>query len=129
VHDIDFVPRSIGGTLDGTHLQDCMQLIIQAAELNKRPLSCAQNYEGWIKGAGFMQVKKKVFPWPLNGWARLPHKYIGLLNEYNFSQWLEGLCMALFTRVLGWSEGEVRMYCEEVRKELSDPKMRVYFEV
>jgi len=82
-----------------------------------------------MKGAGFMQLKKEVFPWPLNGWARPPHKHIGLLNERNFSQWLEGLCMALFTRVLGWTEEQVRMYCAEVQKELSDPEMHVYFEV
>ena len=117
------------GTLDGTRLQGFMQMIVQAAECNKRPLSCAQSYEGWMKDAGFMQVEKKVFHWPLNGWAKSPHEYIGLLNKENFSQWLEGLCMALFTKVLRWSEGEVRMYCEEVRKELSDPKMCVYFEV
>ncbi|KAK3366462.1 hypothetical protein B0H63DRAFT_405534, partial [Podospora didyma] len=129
VHDIDFVPRSMRGTVDGTHLQSCMQLILQAAELNGRPLICAQNYEGWMKGAGFIQTKKKVFPWPLNGWAKPPHKRIGLLNKDNFSQWLEGLCMALFTRVLHWTEEEVRMYCAKVQKELSDPKMLVYFEV
>ena len=37
--------------------------------------------------------------------------------------------MALFTRVLGWTEEQVRMYCAEVQKELSDPEMHVYFEV
>ena len=97
--------------------------------MNGRPLDCADNYKGWMKHAGFKEVEKTVFFWPQNGWAKAPNKQIGLMNQKHFSMWLEGLCMALFTKFLGWTEEEVRRYCLVVRCEISNPKIHAYFRV
>lgn len=40
---------------------------------------------------------------------------------------LEGISMAIFTRLLGWSKDEVETFVVKVRKEMRDTKIHVYW--
>jgi len=40
---------------------------------------------------------------------------------------LEGISMAIFTRFHGWSKQEVEIFVVDVRKEMRDTKIHVYW--
>jgi hypothetical protein len=45
----------------------------------------------------------------------------------NVTSGLEGFSMAMFTRVLGWTKPEVDVFLVDVRKEMKDMKIHVYW--
>ena len=48
-------------------------------------------------------------------------------NHENITPALEGLSMGMFTRVLGWQREEVEVFLADVRKEMKDTRIHVYF--
>jgi hypothetical protein len=42
---------------------------------------------------------------------------------------LEGVSLALFTRVLSWSKEDVMALCADVRRELRNPKVHGYWKM
>jgi short-subunit dehydrogenase involved in D-alanine esterification of teichoic acids len=47
----------------------------------------------------------------------------------NVTSGLEGFSMAIFTRVLGWTKPEVDVFLADVRKEMKDTKIHVYWNI
>jgi hypothetical protein len=42
---------------------------------------------------------------------------------------LEAITMAIYTRILGWSKEEVDIFLIDVRKEMKDTKIHVYWDM
>lgn len=55
------------------------------------------------------------------------YKKLGLWCHENFSSALEGVCMALLTRVHGWTRDEVDVFLVNVRKDLKNRSYHAYF--
>lgn len=49
------------------------------------------------------------------------------LQNEDIAGGLSGLSMALFTRVLGWTPEELEVFLVDVRKEMKNTKVHVYF--
>jgi hypothetical protein len=53
-------------------------------------------------------------------------KTLGAYCNENVRSGLEGLSLAMFTRVREWSREELEVFLAEVRKELNDRKIHCY---
>ncbi len=127
--DFSFKPRYDDRTLKDTLLRLFMKILVEAGKLNQRPLDCVQNYECWMKEAGFEEVKKVTFTWQENPWRTDLGEQTGRPTFEIFTHWAESLSMALFTRILGQDKDFVKSICERVATELSNLEIRAYFQL
>lgn len=83
--------------------------------------------EGWLRKAGFVNIQRADLRWPLNTWPQDKHyKEIGQWCHYNADSGLEGLSLALFTRIHGWTKEETLLFCSKVRKDFRDRSIHAY---
>jgi hypothetical protein len=78
--------------------------------------------------AGFVDIVRIPYKWPLGPWAREPHlKKIGFWAMQNFTAGVESIMLALFTRFLGWSYEQVKEFAVQVAEEYSNKDYHCYF--
>lgn len=83
-----------------------------------------------MEAAGFKGVVVRREAWPINKWARDPRmKELGMYAQASSLVGVEGLTLALFTRVLGWSAEETTVFCGLVRRDLKDLGLHGYWDV
>lgn len=106
------------------------ELLCEAARKMGRPMGtdCAVHYYDWMKEAGFVDVHQRHFMWPTNMWPKDPlMKLLGQWNLTNILEGLEGFCLALLTRGLGWRKEEVDVFVARVSNDLRNRKIHAYF--
>jgi hypothetical protein len=59
--------------------------------------------------------------------TKLNSRFSGMWMLENFSKGLSGLSIAVFTRVLGWTQEELEVFLAEVRKSMEDTKVHGYY--
>ncbi|KAF9769132.1 hypothetical protein IL306_013494 [Fusarium sp. DS 682] len=95
-----------------------------------RAINLAPKYKSFLEKASFTDVVEKQFKWPINEWPKDKHyKELGRWSYANINNGLEGLLLGLFTRFLGWSADEVRVFCTAMRKQLRDRSIHAYIPV
>ncbi|CCF46425.1 methyltransferase [Colletotrichum higginsianum] len=105
-------------------------LLSKGTEVLGTPYGAAPTYKELLREAGFINVKEVIFKWPTNQWARHPrHKELGTWNYENVLMGLEGLCIAIFSRVLGWSKEKVDVFLAEVRNDLKNRDIHAYWPI
>ncbi|PNP85404.1 hypothetical protein FNYG_01233 [Fusarium nygamai] len=120
---------------DGTLPPDCEVLrsgllSIEASAKAGRAINLAPKYKSFLEKSGFVDVVEKQFKWPINEWPKDKHyKELGKWSYANINNGLEGLLLGLFTRFLGWSADEVRVFCIAMRKQLRDRSIHAYIPV
>jgi hypothetical protein len=81
-----------------------------------------------LRAAGFVDVQRKNFKWPLGKWAKgKKNKLLGYYAEEDFNDFLPGSVLGLFTRVLKWTREEVELFLAEVRREKREMKERHFY--
>ena len=64
---------------------------------------------------------------PSSVWARDPvQREIGRYNQCSLLMAVESYSLALFTRVLGWSNNDTQVFLAGVRKDLKNPAVHTY---
>jgi len=130
MQDYGLPVRSSDGTHVGTNIHKWGELLCEAGRKMGRPMGndiCDQ-YEDMMKQAGFVDVQQRMVMWPSNGWPKDPFmKELGRWNQVNCLQGLEGFCLALFTRVLGWKKEEVDVFVALVANDFKNRKIHAYF--
>ena len=100
--EISVVPRCSDGSITGTSLERWGPLALEAGVKFGKSFGIAEDVEDLMTAAGFVNIKKHVFPWPIGPWARDPTlKSIGEYNRLGWQQGLEGWALYLFTKFLG----------------------------
>ncbi|GKT86919.1 methyltransferase domain-containing protein [Colletotrichum tofieldiae] len=81
--------------------------------------------------AGFEDVQEKREKWPISPWLERDPKprELGIWSRAGTMDGVEAMSLALFTRVLGWSQAETLVFCAGVREELRKQKVHAYFNV
>ena len=70
------------------------------------------------------------YKWPSNTWPKDKKlKELGLWGLENVSGGLEGLSLALFTRVLGWTKEEVLALLPGIRRDMRNKNYHNYLPV
>ena len=120
---------------DHTLTPDCSllrwtQLLIQATDMIGRHLTVSPRFKDMMREAGFEDVVELRFKWPINTWPRDQRmKQLGFWSSANAGPSIEAITLALFTRVLGWSEEDTKALCREVVRDLRDVKIHAYWDV
>ncbi|KAK1994669.1 TAM domain methyltransferase [Colletotrichum falcatum] len=128
LQDADIMPRSDDGLLP----KDA-QIIKFANLLKEVSLKIGREYvevaslKSMMIEAGFVDVEMRMYKWPHNEWPKNErYKKLGFWTQENFGAALEAICMAPFTRVLGWTLDEVNVFLAGVRKDLKNKSYHGY---
>jgi hypothetical protein len=98
-----------------------------AAKINF-PLDVISHVPEMMEAAGFTEVRAKQLKWPINTWPKdKHHKEIGTFALENFLWGCESMSLALFTRALGWSADEVRVFMAHLRNDLRNRRFHAYW--
>ncbi|OLN88703.1 hypothetical protein CCHL11_01689 [Colletotrichum chlorophyti] len=128
LQDADLFPRSD----DGTFPKDCAlvkfaQLLHSVSEKMGREYVDVPSLKKVMTDVGFVDVELQMYKWPHNAWPKEDrYKKLGLWTQENFGSALEAMCMAPFTRVLGWNRIEVDVFLIDVRNDLKNKSHHSY---
>lgn len=92
------------------------------------PVDDPSRWKRQMEAQGFTNVTEKVYKMPLTPWtkdARL--KVIGLWEQVNLLQNLEGMTMRLFSKGLDWSEEEITVFGALLRRDLHNLNYHCYW--
>ena len=112
----------------GSALRTASARFIKALQDQGAEPSPGPRLEGWMKAAGFADVRATKIPLPVGAWpadARL--REVGAWNLVQIAEHVEGLVNWVFGRLLGESEEAVARLCEELRVELLSSNVRPMF--
>ncbi|KAJ5140513.1 hypothetical protein N7448_003921 [Penicillium atrosanguineum] len=99
----------------------------EASEAFHRPMNIAEGHRQRLVEAGFEDVRDEVYKVPSSAWSRDPvQKQIGRYNLCSLLMAVESYSLALFTRVLGWSNNETQVFLAGVRRDLRNPDVHTY---
>ncbi|TLD14424.1 uncharacterized protein PgNI_03956 [Pyricularia grisea] len=131
VQDIDFPLRCDDGTMrPDSAVRRWSDLMMEAGERSGFKLDECGRVADMMRAAGFVDVVRVPFCWPVNRWPRDQRlKQLGLWAEENFAEGCEAMSMALFTRFMGWTKEEVVDFSARVRADLSDTSIHAYFPI
>ncbi|KAG2162524.1 hypothetical protein VTO58DRAFT_105981 [Aureobasidium pullulans] len=122
--------RSVDDTLDGTSLEKWGILMCEAARKLGRPMGTevSEKYREWMEAAGFVDIQEQHFMWPSNPWPKDKYmKELGNWNMINILDGLEGFCLALMTRGLGWRKEEVDVFVAKVSSDVKNRGIHAYY--
>ena len=116
--------------MDGHPLAQWTTAVCCAAQRLGRPVMNSRHCGRWMRDAGFVDVVERHFYWPLNTWPRgKKEKLIGMLAQQNLLDGVEAMSMALLTRGLKWSRGQVEVLLAGVRNDLKNRALHPYIDV
>lgn len=120
--------RADDGSMAGTALQEWQTHVIAATARVGRVWTNVPNYARWMEEAGFVDVTEVSYRWPSCQWSA--EKKERLLGAWTQAQIEDGMLESVSTRVfrslLGWSEEELKVFLEKVRKDTRDAKIKAY---
>ncbi|KAJ5936703.1 hypothetical protein N7466_003153 [Penicillium verhagenii] len=99
----------------------------EASEAFHRPMNIAEGHGQRLVEAGFEDVRDEVYKVPSSEWPTDPiQKQIGRYNLCSLLMAVESYSLALFTRVLGWSNLQTQVFLAGVRRDLKNPDVHTY---
>ncbi|KAK7738785.1 hypothetical protein SLS63_002122 [Diaporthe eres] len=103
-------------------------LMVEAGEKSGFNLSACALAGDMMHEAGFVDIVRIPYKWPINEWPREPKwKEVGRRTGINFREGMSGIMMALFTRFMGWTKQQVEEFSAQVDKEWQDTRVHAYF--
>ncbi|KND86924.1 hypothetical protein TOPH_08418 [Tolypocladium ophioglossoides CBS 100239] len=128
--------QCVTGTLrcdDGTVPKDSAyqrmeDYVGQACEKFGTPVDDPLRWKGWMQERGFEDVVEEVFKLPTAPWAadkRL--KLVGMWEQHQLLNNVDGMIMRLFHKALGWTEQEITVFGAMFRKDLRNLNMHAYY--
>jgi hypothetical protein len=111
-----------GDVHPGSPLLVWSQLVAEAAGRSGIDTMITNKFEDQIRAQGFVNIRTD---WPKGE----KQKTIGMLTLDNTRQFISGIALSLFTRVLGWSGEAVETFLVEVRKDLENRNNHYYWQM
>jgi hypothetical protein len=122
-----FPMKYIGEPPVNSDLYKWNELVHEGTRRSGRLWNNTQHYAQWMRGIGFEDVVEKNFYWPTSTWPKGDYlKQVALLFQLDLLNGLEGISMKVFTRYMGWTAEEVRMFIVGVRRDLKDRSIHAY---
>lgn len=121
MHDGDFMIYSEDDSIKDTWFLEWNKHFVNAANQAGREPCPGPKLEKWVRDAGFEDVFHEKVRLPVGMWPKHPKlKEVGAFNLVQLREGLEGFSLALFTRILGWSNEEVQVLLSKVRKDMDN---------
>jgi hypothetical protein len=99
----------------------------------KPPWLCSNCHLLIMGDAGYVDVKRHFYwlnTWALNMWPQgKEEKLVGTWAQQSLLDGVEAMSMALLTRGLNWSRGQVEMFLAGVRNDLTNCAVHSYVDV
>ncbi|KAF1918679.1 S-adenosyl-L-methionine-dependent methyltransferase [Ampelomyces quisqualis] len=129
LHDIDLVIRCDDGSLPtNSTLVRWHNYMHDGAQKAGFPLDAVSHVPDMMQRSGFVDVVATPVKWPINTWPKdKKFKELGKWVSENFNWGAESMCLALFTRALGWSIEEVQVFAAAMRADLKNRKLHAYW--
>ncbi|KAK2018772.1 methyltransferase domain-containing protein [Colletotrichum eremochloae] len=106
------------------------KLLVEGMTKAGRSITVAASFKQMLEDAGFVDVEERRAIWPFNPWPKDERlKTIGAWSQASTLMGIEGISMAIFTRVLDWSPEEATLFCADVRKEHKKIGVQGYYDV
>ena len=84
----------------------------------------------WMENAGFVDVEEHILKLPVGPWPREPRlKEVGLFEMVNMTEGIRGLTIMLITRCLKWTATEFDLFLMNVRKDVRNKKIHIYYQL
>ncbi|KAJ4287071.1 hypothetical protein N0V88_007765 [Collariella sp. IMI 366227] len=122
--------QGVDDTIEGTALQKWNGLLLGGIKKMGRSATEALRMKSYLAEAGFGELGEKKFAVPMNAWAKgREQKALGAMQMINNLEGIEGITMAVFTRVLGWEPKDVEELVVAVKRDLKDRKIHAYMTI
>jgi hypothetical protein len=121
--------NSRDGTHENTNIFKWGQLLCEGARKLGRPMGAdvCNLIVQQMQDVGFVDVQQCNFAWPTNTWPKDKFmKQLGLRTRISCTDGMEGLCLALLMRGLGWKKEEVDVFVALVKKDFEDRDIHAY---
>ena len=90
----------------------------------------ADNFTAQLRSAGFADIRVRTEVWPLGSWPRDEKlRTRAAFASRNLADGLEGFSMSLFTKMLGWSEEQVRTLVDRAIEQIDNGSDHIYLPV
>ncbi|KAL2217477.1 S-adenosyl-L-methionine-dependent methyltransferase [Thermoascus aurantiacus ATCC 26904] len=100
-------------------VREMLDLLRHACDRIGRTLDPGPQLEGWVRDAGFQNVRHRRFPLPIGTWPKDRRmKRIGAMMALQHLDGVEAFTMEPFTEILGWSREEVKSFNAKVRQDV-----------
>ncbi|KAK4237736.1 secondary metabolism regulator LAE1 [Achaetomium macrosporum] len=98
----------------------------ESSQLFGKPINIARKHKQWMVNAGFEDVAEKVIRIPIGPWAKDPWlKELGRFEQIHMQMSVASHTPALFSRVLGYTEQQVQVLVEGVKREFRSRDYRL----
>ncbi|KAL0937163.1 methyltransferase domain-containing protein [Colletotrichum truncatum] len=130
IHDSEYPIKCDDGTLtDDMPLSRWTRMIRDACDKVGRSLSITHEFPQMMRDAGFEDVSVTKIMFPVSPWPDDPKlKEMGQWVQASLLPGLEGMSLALFTRVLEWSKAETIVFCSHVRQDVKNTNLHGYWD-
>ncbi|KAK2739339.1 methyltransferase domain-containing protein [Colletotrichum kahawae] len=130
LQDNAFPILSDDDTLKGTSMSEWSSLLIEAVQKMGRSIEAPSQFKRMLQEAGFVDVVEVKEVWPVSPWTRDRKLYYrGDWVREACMAGIEPSCLALYTRVLGWTREEVLAFCAGVRNDFKNRNIHAYWNV
>ncbi|KAK8204162.1 SAM dependent methyltransferase [Phyllosticta paracitricarpa] len=129
--EVSVAPACEDGTLaPSSALATWGPLLLSAGDAAGKSLRTIDEMRSSMTAAGFGDAVERRWKWPIGGWVREPRlREWGVWNRLQWETGIEGWCLFLLTRWLGWKKEEVRVLLRRVRRGLRDGSVHAYQDV
>lgn len=131
---VEFQESAITESLsdDGTHLNTRVETyskhVIEASKIAGTNMHIAGELAPFLKEAGFINVTRRVIKAPIGYWPKDPRfKEIGKVFLAIGMSGVEAYGLALFCRILKWSEKDAKELMKGVCEDLANRKIHIYY--
>ncbi|KAI1962327.1 hypothetical protein LOZ58_002664 [Ophidiomyces ophidiicola] len=125
--EISVVAQSDDESIKGTAIDHWGPLALKVGEKFGKSFRIAEEMTDLIKAAGFVNVTKHTFQWPIGTWPKdRKLKEIGAYNKLGWEEGLDGWAKFLFTKFLGWSLEEVQILTAHIRNDIRNPHVHAW---
>lgn len=128
--EISVIPKSEDDSIKGTSLESWGPIAWECGEKFGKSFKIAEESRDIMESAGFVNVQRKTFKWPIGPWAaNKKMKEIGAYNRLGWDEGINGWAMFLMTKYLGWMSEEVEILCAHIRRDLRNKNIHAYQDV
>lgn len=105
-------------------------MMMEGTQRIGRPITAPAKFKQLLESAGFQDVVQIKAVWPLSPWPKDPRmRELGHWSQADSWDGIEAGSLALFTRVLGWTQEDVKKLCEGVRGDLLNLGIHAFWNV
>ncbi|KAJ4286594.1 hypothetical protein N0V88_007956 [Collariella sp. IMI 366227] len=109
-----------------TWTKEWVTMLDDASRMFGKQINVAKKHKQWMIDAGFEDVQERISRIPIGTWAKEPAlKELGRVEQIHMQMSVASHTPALFTRVWSYTEPQVQVFIEGVKREFRSKDLRL----